>query len=295
MNSIEDVDGMNKCERLKSVIKRMIDTNPLVVKSINCINERLNDRLAIEICCDADCQAWTNLNIIYLGLGCISRIYQLLNSLTDWDFNKYMINIQSNQNDEYGVDRYLKLNKDVVILPRLGEELDVLKEINKLKFLENTSLTISDMICLGAMGFLLFHELGHLIHDPKISGTNMFTKEIMADIFANEALNVTVIHSEYKQSSCVAFVGAIMAISQILMHRDQLKELKDVEHPHTIERMYGLFRFWNVSDESPIWELAYSIIQKWTNKYSIDITWLKDSSTSYKEKVNDAYEHFRKK
>ena len=80
-----------------------------------------------------------------------------------------------------------------------------------------------------------------------------------------------------------------MGISYVLNKLEPVVELKDKEHPHSIERLYILLKFWDIADDSPYWNLVNQVVRKWSNKYCLPITWIKPTSISDKDKFLDTY------
>lgn len=276
---------MSKLETLKSFIHRIICQNEVVN---NALREYLQEErikcLYVQIV--PNCGHYANISDIsvLVGVPDVVEYYNLAKKLDCGNkLSSYLraIDIVSKCSTTEISINFFAYNCEEHLINSVLEESDLLN---------NESPTIHDNLTMQALSFSLFHEIGHLLNDKSLSSYSQMTKEYKADEFAFVSIT-----SNCTNYDTAAFFGALISIGQILLKRCKDEEVKDTEHPHSIERMYELFHFWHISDESPFWETAYSIIREWTKRYNIDISWIKGSSSSYKEKVYDAYEHFRKK
>lgn len=282
--------GEDKFQRLKSIILKIIDENKFVRAAIqrHAEDSMITSNMVINICCGDWSYSKPDDNSIGIGMDNVYRSSYLLMYLKCNACMQFFKSLSTPFDIYYDSHKAKDIQK-IIVQTGLGEESDVILQLHYSNYLSSFNSS-SDLILTKSLSFLLFHEIGHLIHDPYILESCPMTRERIADAFAFEALM-----SGHNNPNNVNYLGALLAVGQMLLSRSQDEEIEDIEHPHSIERMYELFRFWNVPDNSPYWEIAFCIIKDWGEKYHQDLTWIKESSLSFKDKVNDAYEHFRKK
>lgn len=280
---------MNKLNTLKSIIHQIISQNELVLKTLcKCLQEKGIRCLDIQIVPHCGHHANAYDMSILLSVLDIVEYYNLANRMNCYyDLTQFF----------QAMDLHFKCptyRDNIHIFTYRSEESMIISKLGESDLMNSESLTTQDKLTMYALSFSLFHEIGHLKYDPEILETNQFAREQNADKFAFQAV-MSIIPKSQDQLNNAVFIGALIAIGQMLLSRSQDEEIEDIEHPHSIERMYELFRFWNIPYDSPYWEIAFCIIKDWVEKYHQDLTWIKESSLTFKDKVNDAYEHFRKK
>lgn len=77
--------------------------------------------------------------------------------------------------------------------------------------------------------------------------------------------------------------------------RNEKEENEDSEHPHSIERIYLFLQSLGVEEDSSTWEFSYNIIQTWCEHNNIDTSFIYGEKCSYKARMIQFYDHFKKK
>ena len=167
------------------------------------------------------------------------------------------------------------------------------KELDNIKFLEEKSIGSVGALAIHALAFVIFHEMGHVKYDD--DKMLQIEKERTADLFAMNVLYGLCDESRDVQlDRNPRLLGAFLANIWVLL----VSKPKDAEiatsHPHPIERIYLFLEYFHIKDDSFLWKYAYNTIEKWANENDINMTFVKDSSLSLKDKLLDVYLRYKK-
>ncbi len=280
---------MGKIEKLKMFIYQIIGESEFLVNSLRGISNQSCISLQININFDRNSMASLKNLMVYIGIPDIIASFDLSNTLNlrlDAD-DIYTINSQySDYNSKENVRGIVNVN-----IPGADKDL-VDKQLNDSLFLNDDSPSQIDTISIFSLAYSLCHEIGHIVHDKDIPETEKMKREIVADLFAFEAIKSMCVQGHAMNDARIK--GAIVGIAQMLLYRTPQQELDDKEHPHSIERLYSLLDCIGIKDDSYYWELACIIVNKWCEKNKKADTWTKNTSVTYKDKFIDAYTCFKK-
>lgn len=272
---------MEKIEVLKRIILRLIGENGLLLSVIESIKQ-LDGRLpTIDLAVSCNSYYISDRNAIEIGLKDITECYNISKRF-GCDV-EYQFNVNNHNYDFKEV--YERCN---ITINTPDHEYESIKTfLNESDFL-NDKESSSDIIAVYSLAYSLYHEFGHVLHDKYNS--NIIRRERTADTFAFELMK-SLRSKEYENT---LLEGIFVGIVNILYKEGLNNENKNASHPHGIERLYSLLDFWEIQVDSCYWEHAYRILRIWCRKNCITIDWEKNTSNTYKEKLFDAYIHFKK-
>ena len=279
---------MKESELLISAIYQIIGENKFLLDTIELINNISNyNGIEVEVVHYRGCAGSSDNGKIFIGVSDIVDYYTIaeelfpkLSLLDDYVIDKKYSDFGNKDNIRNKVCVYLSNAKKTLVEEKLDSS----------NLFKSNKLSNYNKIIIYALAYSLCHEIGHVLHDRYIPQNAFYTKERIADYFAFEAIK----HIASNNNSDTRFKGAIIGIAQMLLHRSLQEEVDDIEHPHSIERLYVLLDFWGIEDDSPYWKLAYNIVLIWCRRNEEPLTWERDSSISPIDKFIDAYINFRK-
>ena len=270
-----------KTEYINNIILRLIGENDLLLSVIDIIKQR-DGRLPTIDLSDSCGSIYTyDRNAIVIGLQDIIECYRISKRF-GCDV-EYQLNVKDHHFDFNEVSERFS----IIINAPACERDNIEKILNESDFL-NEKETSSDMIAVYSLAYSLYHEFGHVLHDKYI--TNSVKRERAADTFAFESMKSL----RSKEHENILLGGIFIGIVNILYKEGLDYENKETSHPHGIERLYSLLDFWGISDDSYYWKLAYKILCKWCKNNHLTIGWENKASNTYKDKLFDAYIHFKK-
>lgn len=270
---------MDKIEILKAIIYQLVDENKYLKDAVN---NSGNTIVSIKIDSSGGCLGSSNSREVILGIKDVIETYIFIEEIK-FDLC-YSIPFQFN-------DKYLKYEgcrsiKNIIDVYITSPEVPLVAEqLNSSDFLSVETLSKLDTVVIYALAYSLFHEFGHILYDTKIPKSEQLKREYKADEFAFQTIKA-IPHADNAN-----LYGTIMGISYVLNKMAPEIELKDKEHPHSIERLYVLLDSWGISDDSKFWELAYLIICKWNEKYKL--MKCEKSFGSFKENVRQAFTYIK--
>lgn len=280
---------MVKIEKLINIIYHIIGENKFLLDTISSLKDRSYYNLLVNIDYGKGSDGSSDNGNINVGVLDIIESYRLSKELNininEDNYNRIQNNYYLSSDDDY------VRNMFSVSIP--GANLDlVTKQLEQSDFLRQDIPSKYDRLTYYSLAYSICHEIGHVIHDAYIPRYESFTRERIADMFAFEAIKSICANND--EINDVGLKGAIIGVGQMLISMPPEEDKSDKDHPHSIERLYSLLDFWGVANDSYYWELAYNIVQKWSNKNRIPIDWERENSIKYKDKIIDAYMHFRK-
>lgn len=274
---------MEQFDKQKTILYQLIGENKFILDILDFVRQRGDILPSINLSEMKSGDYSSDTNIIQIGVPNIIECYELA-----LKYNKNLT-YKLKFNDLYS-------NYDVRYKRCLGIELFIpehqsmsIKEmVNDSAFLKMDDMSLFDVLGIYSLAYSLYHEIGHFILNRFIPETRPLCRECAADCFAFEALKSMKVTEEDE----VLLLGAIIGITNML--RKPKEENEDIEHPHSIERLYALLDFWRITDDSLYWKFSFDEVYKWCIKYHMPIFWIKETSITYKEKFIDAYSHYRK-
>lgn len=145
----------------------------------------------------------------------------------------------------------------------------------------------------NALAFSLYHEFGHIKYDEDY--LMPIEKEKKADLFAMGIVHEKSMESPNSQlEKSPAFLGALLDLILILYVSNPKVAEEATTHPHPIERIYKFLEYFNIGNNSYLWQYVYNIVRNWSTEHHIAMTFERDSSISDKDKLLDAYLRFKK-
>ena len=279
---------MGQLDKLKTIVYQLIGENKFIVDALEYKILRENVLPSIELSDMRGSEYWPdNVYTIRLGVPDIIRSLKISKRWTfDLVYRFKIINLYSEyeyrQKNCFGIILNLPMGKD-------GQKI-VEEQLKDSDFLKETKVTLCEVLTIYSFAYSLYHEMGHFLLDKFIPQTRPLCRECAADNFAFEALK----SMKSTEEDEVLLLGAIIGIINVLDIRTPEEEKKDTKHPHSIERLYALLDYWKISDDSPCWRYSFDEVYNWCLKHNISITWMKETSITYKDKFTDAYSHFRK-
>lgn len=266
---------MEKLEKLKNLIYQIIGKNPFLLRSLECIEQHGDKLPHIELVYQKS-SSYSD-DTIKLGLTDIIECYFLANEYKSNLKNRIRINPQNDENTK----RHRKCKGIYIEMP-ISKLDDVELNIMESDFLnDDENIKICDALAIYSSAFSLYHEFGHALHDKFIPKSQPIARELAADTFAFEA----VMSMHEIEDDDVLFMGVFVAIIEMLKMQNNV----DDKHPHSIKRLYNLFQFWKIKDESLYWNHAYDAVIKWCDKNNLPITWGRKTFRTSKDKFIDAY------
>ncbi len=274
-------------ERLKAVIYQIIVENVILLHAIDFI--KLRDRVfpPIMFSCIGGSEYDPHTKNIIISVKDIVKYFELAKS--------YNLDIET-------VFRINPLYKDYSVcrkecpeilleMPMTEDESNLVKGLlSDSQFLQNDDVALNDAIAIYALAYTLYHEIGHIMLNNYIPISETIIREDSADKFAFESVRSMRGYEEEEILLLGVFIG-IIHVLEILNPQD---ESNDKEHPHSIERLYTLFDFWGIEDDSQFWEFGYNAVIKWCVKHNQPKKWDKGSSISFKDRFISAYYFFKK-
>lgn len=278
---------MEQLEKFKTIIYQIIGDNKFILSALESIRERGDLLPSVELSDMSSSAFIPDTNTIQLSVPDIIGCFNLskgckINLYFRFFFNSQYFNCNVRSEKCYGISINMPLTRD--------ESNHVEEMLYGSDFLKDEKTTQNDVVAIYSLAYSLFHEIGHALHDKYIAESKPLNRERAADAFSFEAV----------KSMCdienidTLLLGVFFGIIHVLDKLTPKQELDDTKHPHSIERLYALFDFWRIPDNSYYWLLAYKVILKWSNMNQIPISWERENSITYKDKFIDAYIHFRK-
>lgn len=278
---------MNKLVFLKKVIFQIVGENQYLLDAILKIKQLgIVAKVVIQINDDKGALSNSKSGDVIFGvkeLGPIYKFSKLYPQLIDSKV-KYMIdNKYSDFDNSKNIHDYISVECSS---PEQHLVLDRLEEID---FLKDDTLMFYDIVTIFSISYTLAHEIGHILYDNETE--NQINRERKADSFAFESIK-----SMKKKDSIDNYriLGAFLGIAHVLVGRSQDDEIKDNSHPHSIERIFALLDSLELEDNSVFWKMAYDVVCKWANKFQIPLDWENSVSYSFKEKMINICNHYKK-
>lgn len=282
---------MKKIDTFKNALYQLVGENLVLVEKIKIVNAKYPQIMEISISDDKTSSAWHDSNKIILGIKMLPQLYSICKEITK-SFNiSACMNVESKYSScgEGSIRGLLSVyNNDVTCTPpsQIVESTNFLNENSKNQKKEFTAV---DTLVLCALEYSICHEVGHLLYDKE--ELKSIEKETTADKFAFQ-----VIKKQYKSELNVncpivysRVIGTFLGVSSVLFYRKSEEENSDIEHPHTIERMYSMLNNWQVSCDSSLWELGCYLIEKWTDNNGMTLPWCNQGNSSFQDKFMCAY------
>lgn len=279
---------MEQLDKLKTITYQLIGENKFILDALEYKKLRENVLPSIELSDMRGSEYWSdNVNTIRLGIPDIIESLKMSKSLNfELKYKFRIVNLYSEY--EY---RYKNCYGIILNMP-MGEDgkESIEKQLNNTDFLKKGRLSLYEVLTIYSFAYSLYHEIGHCILNRFMPETRPLCREYSADNFAFEALK----SMKSTEEEEVLLLGAIIGIINVLDIRTPEEEGKDTKHPHSIERLYTLLDFWNITDDSPYWKYSFDEVYRWCMKHNAPLTWMKETSMTYKDKFTDAYLHYRK-
>lgn len=273
-------------KKLISFIYQIIGKNKFLLSALECIKQRDNMLVPIELSCYKGSEYIHSTNTLRLSIKDMIRCLELSK-------NKRNLNIKIKFNLTFNDCSLFKDRCNEVVIEKPGtegERQELNKIIEKLDYFKNNYLSIYDSIAFYSLSYSLCHEIGHVLHDKYIHESEPIKREKAADSFAFEAVKSMRVF----ENNDVLLLGVLIGMINVLGEMTPQKEEDDKEHPHTIERICTLLDFWEIEDESCFWEISYNEIKDWCSIHNQSMKWDKDASFSYKDRVVSASIFFKK-
>lgn len=274
----------NKISRFISLVFQLMGENDFIFDAIKSLYARGGNKPTIDIIPLNNSFADYKTNNIKLSLLDVIEAYEKVIKLDSIPRCNFLLD------KGYGDYCSDKCIRKFVEVP--SESCSVEKDNTNLlegtAFINDEIYTSMDVCTIYSMAYSLYHEIGHMIHDKYIPETEQIRREKIADMFAFRAIK-SFNDKEHEESS---LLGTFIGVTHILKMTTPQKEKEDVDYPYTVDRITSLLNYWEVPDESLIWELAYEEIKKWCINTSFD--WENETYNSGKEKYTNATKQFKK-
>ena len=281
---------MSKIEIFKKVLYEYIGCNDRLVEDLKTANKNkcLEIHLTALFGSSAHYDSYNDYYSVNIGLKEIPQIYnKSIDVSVEYD-DDVLLDLHNCYSD-YGnlkcILNVVQIHQDSYITPTPAEIL------NLCDFLHKERITRQDSITLLCFMFILYHELGHVIHDSSIE--RQLDKEYAADAYAYECIKS---YCKGKDETLRKYIilSTIISISSFLLKRTAAEEMDDVEHPHSVERIYLFLQSMEVEEDSPIWEYSLRIIGDWCRDNNINEAVIKGEKCSYKTQMLELYDYFKK-
>lgn len=283
---------MTQPQKLKGIIFTLIGDNQTLFSQIKNSFEKEHEKqskinLNIYTYKGSGCNYDRHNNIITIDLGCqdVLDTYSCIDRYMPKDNKRPKFSINKKY-FEFGnkVVEFIAYNDDIP-----GESIkECLKETD---FLSEDNYSVKDIITIYSLAYTLYHEFGHVFNDNSLCC--QMQKEFVADEFAFSMLSEMSSNKDDDTILCQR-LGFLLGIAQVLLNRKSDDEDKDIEHPHSIERIYNFLKSLNIKPEDKLYDISLKIIDDWLEKQDIIINWIdEDSITSY-QRITDHCMHFKK-
>ena len=279
---------MKQPQKLKGIIFTLIGDNQTLFSQIKNFCEKEHEKqskinLNIYTSKGSGCNYDRHNNIITIDLGCqdVLDTYSVIDTYVQKDINPQEFPFN---------EQYLKVAEVIAYDDEIpGESIkECLKETD---FLPEDNYSVKDIITIYSLAYTLYHEFGHVFNDNSLCC--QMQKEFVADEFAFSMLSEMSLNKDDDTILCQR-LGYLLGIAQVLLNREKEDEDKDIEHPHSIERIYNFLKSLNIKPEDKLYDISLKIIDDWLEKQDIIINWIdEDSITSY-QRITDHYMHFKK-
>ena len=279
---------MEQIKKLTALVYQLIGGNQYIIGAIDSIKRRGNNMPSIELTYTSGCDYWPSANKIYIGLRDIIDCYDIAQR---YEFKRnYQFQIDTDYYE--GRVRNEKSKGMEFYMPMTESEREIVENmISKTQFLKGCEINNTDVITIFSLSYSLYHEIGHALNDPNISETKPIERELMADAFAfNAVKSMNDIENEN-----ILLLGTFVGVIQVLDKLSYAQEKKDERHPYTIERLYELLSFWDLSNNSIFWRFACDIVSTWCHNNNLSMEWNHNKSDSCRNKFIKAYNLFRRK
>ena len=275
--------SMDKLKTLKAIIYQICDDSQYFKKSLK---DKGISHVSIKLSYTEGSLGSAQDLVIDLSIKDIVETYAF--------FKRFISNLDSidcfRLNNKYSdYIRSINIRKIInVYIPSPDESL-VVNQLDNSDFLSEETISELDTIAIYAMSYSLFHEFGHVLYDNELPESEQIVKECKADEFAFRAI---------KAIPCTDnanLLGSMMGISYVMHKLKPEVELSDKKYPHSIERLFALLDFWSIADDSQYWNLAYQVVCIWSEKNSLPMTWIKQTSDLDKDRFMDTYLYIKDK
>lgn len=269
-----------KKEILKAIVSHIIHESHKVYDIIEKRKDCALPRFFIEIKDDNLSMALKNECHIIIGIGSLSKLYNICSDFCktyqmDYSIGKSIINKIEDNNiciDAWGISE---------------------QDLDGIKLFEEDTIDSAGILVINALTYTIYHEFGHIKYDE--DDMKQIDKEKKADKFAMELVKGKCIEYPLLQMDIApAFLGALLDNILILYDSNPQKLEESTTHPHPIERIYYFLEYFDISEESYIWEYVYDMIIKWMNENHIALKIKKNCSISAKEQLYTINNRFKK-
>lgn len=260
---------------IKSFIKECITDNEFVCDAL--LRSDIN-KLDVEISnnkgADSKRDKFNDLYQVIIGTEQHGMIYKLCE-----EAEKYLLEIGYES-----IPKNCITTCTVPIIVNFAEnETDgIKKDIEDINCYSNCS-TLADAIYKYAVSSTLFHEIGHLINDQK--DKSQIEKEQDADDFSFDAMISCTNTTSYESSPEI--IGTLISLFGILKVNSPQGIAKDKIHPHILDRIGTFLGKLNLKDDSTLWSLCLSILEKWIKDNMI----LQENVYSNEGSPKEKFEH----
>ena len=289
---------IKKIDTLKNAPYQFVGENPALLETIKVVNAKYFQIMEISISDDKASSAWHDSNKIILGIKKLPQLYSICQEITNTFNISACMNVESKYSS-YGEESIRGIlsvyNNDVTCTPPsvILEPLRFLADISG-KNTKVVNCSAVDTLVLFAIDYSVCHEVGHLLKDSE--NQDPIEKETIADKFAFQVIK-DMYDKETKENVEIANsreIGAFIGVSSVLFYRKPNEENDDKNHPHTIERMYSMLKYWEIDGSSKLWRLGCYLIERWININGMELPWNKNDTLSYKDKFMCAYSRINK-
>ena len=267
-----------KKEQLKAIVSHFICKNPIIDDIVKETRSRHQGKFTIQITEDGNSKGSKENCHIILGVGNIETLFNICKNFSQaynlsCSFENRIFTLITN--DDLNIETY-----------------DVKESfLDKVEFLNENTDSAAVTLTINALAFALYHEFGHVKYDD--DSMLQIEKERKADLFAMDVVKEmcsNYIHLDKNQIILGAFLENILIMST--------SDPKDTEisfsHPHPIERIILFLEYFHIGESSYLWKYTYDEFVKWINANNMSMIYERDSSTTIKDKLMDAFCRFKK-
>lgn len=277
---------MNKLEKINVITYQIVGENKYLMDALLRIKQQGITKVIVNLKDEIGSLANKKTGDIILGIKDIIPVYSLTKHYSQIIYQKPKFIIEkkySDFNDGCNIRDYIDVQCSS------PERNMVLERLDSTDFLEEEVLSLYDIITVFSLLYSLAHEVGHIIYDDESKSQICSEKE--ADSFAFNSIKLM---KKNEAIDIPRFLGAFLGIAHVFIGRTQKEEIDDINHPHSIERIYALLDSLELEENSMFWGLAYNMVLKWHQKYGMPIDWENPLSHTYKDKMVDAFNYYKK-